>query len=165
MELKYQSFRNFKKILKKLIFKDFFRTRKFEKSVFGDQRTRVEFSKKSRKFANRPRAVGQGVQNHHHWIFLECRCSVRSKWVICQPRTTILEEFIDLWSWTTFDGFSGIPIFDDLRICDFVGKKTKKIKEIIFRTYCISRIVHLGPDVGEFCVLGHILGLRTFCNT
>ena len=38
------------------------------------------------------------------------------------------------------------------------GKKTKKIEEIIFLVNVFSRIVHLVPEVGEFWVLGCILG-------
>ena len=44
-------------------------------------------------------------------------------------------------------------------------KKTIKIKEIIFRTYFISGIVHLVPEAGEFWVLGYILGLRSIYDT
>ena len=75
MELKYQSFQNIQKKLKKIIFELFFRTRKLEKSVFGDQRSRVKFSKKSRKFANRPVEVGQVAEttpNKFFWLKSVC---------------------------------------------------------------------------------------------
>ena len=69
MELKYHSFGKIKKKLKKIIFEHFFRTRKLEKSVFEDQRSRSKFSKKSRKFANRPAEVGQGSESTQIYFF------------------------------------------------------------------------------------------------
>ena len=69
-----------KKFLKKLIFKDFFRTRKFEKSVFVDQRSRVKFSKKSRKFANRPVEVGQVADTTPNKFFwLKSVCAIKNE--------------------------------------------------------------------------------------
>ena len=70
MELKYHSFGKIQKNLKKIIFDHFFRTRKLEKSVFGDQRPRLKFQKKkTRKFANRPAEVGQVAETTPNLFF------------------------------------------------------------------------------------------------
>ena len=55
--------------------------------------------------------------------FLEFRRSLRSKWVIYQPRTTIFEEVVFLWSWVIFGWFLGNLTLVDLWICDIAGEK------------------------------------------
>ena len=55
--------------------------------------------------------------------FLEFRRSLRSKWVIYQPHTTIFEGVIFWWSWGIFGWFVGNPILVGVWICDISGEK------------------------------------------
>ena len=50
--------------------------------------------------------------------FFEFRRSLRSKWAIHQPCTTISNDFIDLWSSTIFGRIPENRIFDDVgKLC------------------------------------------------
>ena len=160
MELKYHSFMEKTFFCRKIIFEKKFRTRKFGKFIFEVLPPQTEFPKKSSKNHKSASGGGNSCGIHPKPVFLECRRSLRSKWVIYQPRTTISDDFLILWSWGIFDGFPGNTHFGRFANMWHRREKTKKSMEIIFHTKFISGCVHLLPVVGEFWFLGRLHGLN-----
>ena len=122
----FESFKKFENV----IFGHFFRTRKSKKSIFCYQPPRPRFlgNRETRKSARRGRVR---CGNHPKPVFLEFRRSLRSKWVIYQPHTTIFDEV--LWSrcWSMSGRFPGNRILVDLWMWDtgsFCSQKPNIIK-------------------------------------
>ena len=86
--------------------------------------------------------------------FLELRRSLRSKWVIYQPHTTIFDEVVFLRSWGIFGRFPGNRILVDLWICDIAGEKHNILGKLFFREIIFweMSIRVLGMGNFGFCV-------------
>ena len=119
------------------------------KKNFGLRNLRNPFSRISRpgrKFQknreiSRIRAVRPGMlRKPSQTYFLEFRTSLRSKWVIYQPRTTISEDFIFWWSSTIFRGFPGNRVFVDLQNHDIAEGKLLKSKKIILCRFVLLEL-------------------------
>ena len=91
----------------------------------------MKFLKKSINFAYRPREVGQGSESTQTYFF-GVYVSLRSKWVLYQPHTTISDDFLFSWSSTIFHGFPGNRIFDDFQNHDIAEGKLLKQDKLIF---------------------------------
>ena len=91
-----------------------------------------KFRKNRKKSQIGPGRSGK-VRNRPKPIFCEFRMSLRSKWVIYQPRTTISDDFLFSWSSTIFHGFPGNRIFDDFQNHDIAEGKLLNQGKLIFR--------------------------------
>ena len=119
---------------KKLFLKKFFGLESQKNRFFAIGRPDRNF-RKNREISQIGPGRSDKLRNPPQTCFLDSRRSMRSKWGIYQPRTTIFEEVMLLWSWTIFGRFPGNPILVDLWMWDAGYKKFRFLKKLFLRIF------------------------------